>query len=103
MSAAAFERLKRAAWEVHSMLSQKGLAGVLQSLRSKAGGTVAMRIRAAQRQLFYDFALGSSRGRQASSVGLQYSKTLTTLRTPPVVRAISTASAASFSVTIPIR
>jgi len=42
-------------------------------------------------------------GRQRSSVGLQYSKAFTTLRTPPVVRAISTASSASGSLTRPIR
>src|SRR3954464_8893221 len=43
------------------------------------------------------------RDRQSSSVGLQYSNTLTTLRTPPVLRAMSTASSASGSVTSPIR
>ena len=42
-------------------------------------------------------------GLQASSVGLQYSNTLTTLRTPPVLRVMSTASSASCSVTTPIR
>src|SRR2546423_2759317 len=43
------------------------------------------------------------RGRQSSSVALQYSNTLTTLRTPPVLRAMSTASSASASLTTPIR
>ena len=47
-----------------------------------------------------DFGAG---GLQASSVGLQYSNTLTTLRTPPVLRVMSTASSASCSVTTPIR
>jgi hypothetical protein len=43
------------------------------------------------------------RGRHTSSVGLQYSNIFTTLRTPAVVRAISTAAAASSSVTMPSR
>src|SRR5439155_6308335 len=42
-------------------------------------------------------------GRQTCSAALQYSKIFTTLRTPPVVRARSTASSASRSVTTPIR
>src|SRR4051812_3059741 len=46
---------------------------------------------------------GASRVLQTLSSGLQYSNTLTTLRTPPVVRASSTASSASGSVTMPIR
>jgi len=40
---------------------------------------------------------------QGSSVLLQYSNTLTTLRTPPVVRARSVAVSASVSVTRPSR
>jgi hypothetical protein len=36
VSPVSFDRLKRAAWEVHSMLAQDGLAGALQLLRGKA-------------------------------------------------------------------
>jgi len=49
------------------------------------------------------FVVFGAEGLQASSVGLQYSNTFTTLRTPPVLRVISTASSASCSVTTPIR
>ena len=51
----------------------------------------------------YDPAFRWSRGRQRSSSALQYSNTFTTLRTPPVLRVMSTTSSASPSVTTPIR